>query len=98
VTAATQYLFDVGTSILFAGFNLSVALFLVAWFRDPDPFQVIAWSLRTQWTATGRILRRAAGFRWWGVLAKLLVTLGVACLLLSGLLAVITLFVNGPKG
>ena len=102
MTAATEFLFRLGTSTLFAGFYLWIILFVVALFRDPDRSEFFGWSISAQWAAFARILRRAAGFRWWGRLAMAIVALGVTCLLLSGVLAgvlaVINLFVNGPKG
>ena len=96
--AATEFLLRVGSSTLFAGFHLWIVLFVVALFRDPNRSEFVAWSINTQWSAMARILRRAAGFRWWGRLAMAIVALGLACLMLSGVLAVINLFVNGPKG
>ena len=98
MTVATEFLLRLGTNTLFAGFHLWIVLFFVAAFRDPKGSEILAWSISTQWTASARILRRAAGFRWWGRLAKGVMALGVTCLMLSGVLAVINLFVNGPKG
>ncbi|MGQ0563822.1 MAG: hypothetical protein ACT4OK_01955 [Gemmobacter sp.] len=96
--AASEFLLDLGMNILSAGFYLWIILFFVALFRDPNRSELFGWSISAQWTAMFRILRRAAGFRPWGLLAKIVIALGVTCLLLSGLLAVISLFVNGPKG
>lgn len=98
MTAATEFLLRVGSGTLSAGFYLWIILFVVALFRDPDRSEFFGWSISAQWAAFARILRRAAGFRWWGRLAMAIVALGLACLMLSGVLAVINLFVNGPKG
>ena len=96
--AAAEFLLRVGSGILSAGFYLWIILFVVALCCDPDRSEFFGWSISAQWAAFARILRRAAGFRWWGRLAMAIVALGVTCLLLAGVLAVINLFLNGPKG
>jgi hypothetical protein len=89
MSAAAEYLLRAGSSGLFAGMYLWVILFLVAAFRDPRRSDLIAWSIGTQWVATGRILRRAAGYRVWSRLATAGIALGAACLILAGLAAAI---------
>ncbi len=98
MTAVTDVLQQIGSGTLFAGFNLWIVLFVIAAFRDPKGSELFAWSINTQWAAGLRILRRAAAFRWWGRLAKVAVAFGVTCLLLSGMVAVTRVFVDGPKG
>jgi hypothetical protein len=93
-----QTLVMAGINLVQGGFMLWIVLFLVALARDPQRGEVIAWSVNTQWAATLRLFRRAAGFPVWGRLASGMIALGLAVLIVAGLLTVVRLIAQGPAG